>query len=107
MYAVVETGGKQYRVSPGERIMVERLPGRPGESVVFDRVLLVVDDGNVHIGRPLVAGARVEGTIVQQGRGRKIIVFKYKPKERYRRKRGHRQYFTEVQVDRIVVDTEA
>ncbi len=107
MYAVIETGGKQYRVSPGDRLLVEKLPGEAGEKVVFDRVLLVVDDGQVHIGRPFVEGARVEGTIVQQTRGPKIIVFKYRPKKRYRRKQGHRQYYTEIQIDRIALPVAA
>lgn len=103
MYAVIETGGKQYRVSPGDRLWVEKLPGEAGDKVVFDRVLLVVDNGDVHIGRPVVEGARVEATIVRQTRGPKIIVFKYRPKKRYRRKRGHRQYYTEVHIDRIAL----
>ncbi len=107
MYAVIETGGKQYRVSPGDRLMVEKLPGEAGDKVVFDRVLLVVDNDNVHIGRPLVEGAKVEATIVRQTRGRKVIVFKYKPKKRYRRKKGHRQYYTEVLVDRIALESGA
>ncbi len=106
MYAVIETGGKQYRVSPGERILVEKLPGNTGDKVVFDRVLLVVDNGDVHIGQPVVEGALVEGTIVAQTRGPKIIVFKYKPKKRYRRKRGHRQFYTEVVIDRIALKEE-
>ncbi len=107
MYAVIKTGGKQYRVSPGDRLMVEKLPGEAGDKVVFDRVLLVVDNDNVHIGRPLVEGAKVEATIVRQTRGRKVIVFKYKPKNRYRRKKGHRQYYTEVLVDRIALESGA
>jgi len=107
MYAVVETGGKQYRVAPGERIIVERLAGNPGDPVTFDRVLLVVNDSNVQVGQPLVEGAQVKGTIVRQGRTRKIIVYKYKAKQRYRRKRGHRQYFTEVLIDDIVREANA
>ncbi|NPA90033.1 MAG: 50S ribosomal protein L21 [Chloroflexi bacterium] len=103
MYAVIETGGKQYRVSPGDHILVEKLPGEAGDSIVFDRVLLVVDDGEVHIGRPVVEGARVEGTLMRQTRGRKVIVFKFRPKQRYRRKKGHRQYYTEVRVERITM----
>lgn len=106
MYAVIETGGKQYRVAPGDRILVEKLPGEVGESVVFDRVLLIVDNGDVHIGRPIVEGAVVEGSILRQTRGPKIIVFKYRPKKRYRRKQGHRQYYTEVMIERIVLPAE-
>ncbi len=106
MYAVIETGGKQYKVSPGDRILVEKLPGEAGDPVVFERVLLVVDGEKVHIGRPTVEGARVEGTLVRQTRGRKVIVFKFRPKQRYRRKKGHRQYYSEIQVDRITVAPE-
>jgi len=101
MYAVIETGGKQYRVTPGDRLLVDRVPGEAGDTVTFDRVLLVVDNDNILVGRPLVEGARVEGKIVRQTRGRKVIVFKFRPKQRYRRKRGHRQYYTEVLVEHI------
>jgi len=107
MYAVIETGGKQYRVAPGDRVLVERLPVAVGEPVVFDQVLLVADNDTVHIGRPLVEGARVEGKVTRQTRGRKVIVFKYRPKQRYRRKRGHRQYYTEVLVERIALEANA
>ncbi len=107
MYAIIETGGKQYRVRPGDRLLVEKLPGEAGDKIVFDRVLLVVDNGNVHIGRPVVEGAQVEATIVRQTRGPKIIVFKYKPKKRYRRKKGHRQHYTEISIDRIALSAPA
>ncbi len=103
MYAVIETGGKQYKVAPGDRLLVERLPVDVGESVVFDQVLLVVDNDDVHIGRPVVEGARVIGKVTRQTRGRKVIVFKYRPKQRYRRKKGHRQYYTEVLVEDIAL----
>ncbi|GAB4256791.1 MAG: 50S ribosomal protein L21 [Deferrisomatales bacterium] len=101
MYAVVKTGGKQYKVSEGDFFKVEKLPGEVGGEVVFDQVLLVSKDGEVQLGRPLVEGARVKGTIVEQGREKKIIVFKMKRRKGYRRKQGHRQYYTGVKVDSI------
>lgn len=102
MYAVVEAGGKQLRVWEGQTVRVERIPGEPGQEVVLDRVLLVSDE-QTRVGTPWVPGARVVARIVQQGRGRKVVVFKYKPKVRYRRKRGHRQPFTALRIERIEV----
>ena len=101
MYAVVRTGGKQVRVAPGKAVRVEALPGAVGEPVAFDEVLLVAGKGEPRLGRPLVTGARVLGTIVRHGRGRKITVFKSKRRKNYRRKQGHRQDFTEVRVETI------
>ncbi|MHB8763968.1 MAG: 50S ribosomal protein L21 [Deferrisomatales bacterium] len=101
MYAVVKTGGKQYRVSEGTFFKVEKLPGAVGETVVFDDVLLVSRDGDVRVGRPRVEGARVNGTIVEQDREKKIIVFKMKRRKGYRRKQGHRQHYTGVKVEAI------
>jgi large subunit ribosomal protein L21 len=100
MYAVIETGGKQYRVEKGSLIRVERLDAGEGEKVVFDRVLLASSEGKVLAG-PEAEKVKVEGTVVRQGKDRKIIVFKYKPKKGYHRKQGHRQLFTEVRVDKI------
>lgn len=100
MYAVVEAGGKQLRVSEGQTVRVERIPGEPGQEVVLDRVLMVSGEQTL-VGTPWVPGARVVARIVQQGKGRKVIVFKYKPKVRYRRKRGHRQLFTALRIERI------
>ncbi len=94
MYAVIETGGKQYRVSPGQTVEVELLAAEPGSSVALDRVLLVSADGNTLVGTPTVPGAKVVATVAREARGPKIIVFKYKSKKRYRRTRGHRQDFT-------------
>jgi len=94
MYAVIETGGKQYRVSPGQTVEVELLPAEPGTSVELDRVLLVSNDGNTLVGKPVVDGAKVVGTVAREGRGRKVFVFKYKSKKRYRHAMGHRQDFT-------------
>ena len=102
MYAVVETGGKQYKVSEGIFFKVEKLPGEVGGEVVFDNVLLVSrDDGELRLGRPFVEGARVRGTIVEQDREKKIIVFKMKRRKGYRKKQGHRQYYTGVKVQAI------
>ena len=103
MYAVIQTGGKQYRVEPGKTVVVERLAGDKGAQVVFDQVLLVSsgDGGNVNIGKPMVSGAKVTGEIVRHGRGEKIVVFKMKRRKNYARKQGHRQGFTEVKINDI------
>ena len=102
MYAVVETGGKQYRVSKGTIIPVEKLPGEAGEQVEFEKVLLIKKDNEIKVGNPLVEGAKVIGRIKRQGRGEKIIIFKYKRRKNYRRKQGHRQYYTWVQIENII-----
>jgi large subunit ribosomal protein L21 len=101
MYAVVRTGGKQYRVEPGTAFRVEKLAGDVGDSVTLDEVLLVGEDGGAKIGTPLVDGAKVSGTITAQARAPKIIVFKMKRRKGYRRKAGHRQSYTEILVDKI------
>ncbi len=101
MYAVVKTGGKQYKVSEGDFFKVEKLPGQVGEAVTFEEVLLVSKDGDVRVGRPVVEGSRVTGTIVEQDREKKIIVFKMKRRKGYRKKQGHRQYYTGVKVTSI------
>lgn len=101
VYAVIRTGGKQYRVSPGQRLRIERLEGAAGDRIRFDQVLLVSGGGEVAVGTPTVESASVSGEIVEQGRGRKIQVFKYKNKTRYRRLRGHRQLHTAVLVDEV------
>jgi large subunit ribosomal protein L21 len=100
MYAVIETGGKQYRVTPGEAVMVETLPGDVGAEVEFQRVLAVVDGDSVKAGSAVEA-ARVRGTIAEHGRGEKTIVFKFKRKKQYKRTIGHRQNYTRVQVNEI------
>ena len=101
-YAVVRTGGKQIRVSPGEAVRVEKLAGAVGDGVEFSDVLLVGgDESGARVGTPTVPGAKVVGTITAQDRGPKLIVFKMKRRKRYRRKQGHRQSYTEVQVDKI------
>jgi large subunit ribosomal protein L21 len=101
MYAVVNTGGKQYKVQQDEVLRVEKIPGDVGSPVTFDRVLMFSDGENVSIGQPVLENVAVEGHIVEQGRAKKIIVFKYKKRKRYRRKQGHRQEFTAVQIDSI------
>ncbi|MCD4687574.1 MAG: 50S ribosomal protein L21 [Anaerolineae bacterium] len=104
MYAVIRTGGRQYRAEPGQEIDVERLPYDEGEAFEISDVLLVApDESEPVIGQPVVEGAVVKVTVLLQGRGRKIFVWKYKPKERYRRRRGHRQYFTRLRIDEITV----
>ena len=101
MYAVVNSGGKQYKVQKGEVLKVEKISGDVGNSVTFDRVLMFSDGENVSIGQPVLDGVSVEGHIVEQGKAKKIIVFKYKRRKRFRRKNGHRQEFTAVQIDNI------
>jgi large subunit ribosomal protein L21 len=101
MYAVIETGGKQYRVAAGESIEVETIPGDVGAKVEFDRVLAVVDGASVRAGADL-GSALVKGTIAEHGRGEKLLVFKFKRKKQYKRTIGHRQNFTRVTVDEIV-----
>jgi large subunit ribosomal protein L21 len=103
MYAVIQTGGKQYRVEPGKTVVVEKLDGDKGTQVVFDQVLLVSsgDGGSVSIGQPVVAGAKVTGEIVEQGRGEKLVVFKFRRRKNYVRKNGHRQDYTAVKIAAI------
>lgn len=105
MLAVIKTGGKQYLVKPGDKIKIEKIEGNNDEEVIFDDVLLVEDstDGKeeLKIGTPLVGGAKVFGKILNQGKEKKVIVFKYKPKTRYKKKTGHRQLFTEVEITKI------
>jgi large subunit ribosomal protein L21 len=102
MYAIIETGGKQYRVELGSVLEVERLAAEPGHEVVLDRVLLVADGDATAVGRPIVAGAEVHASVVRQDRGDKIVVFKYKAKTRHRTKRGHRQELTVLRVADII-----
>jgi large subunit ribosomal protein L21 len=101
-FAVVQTGGKQHRVEPGQIIEIEKLSVDEGATVELTQVLLVSDDTGIRHGNPWVEGAKIVGTVVKQTRARKIIVFKYKPKTRYRKKTGHRQWITLVQVQDIV-----
>ncbi|MCR3955440.1 MAG: 50S ribosomal protein L21 [Gudongella sp.] len=102
MYAIIETGGKQYKVQEGDVVFVEKLNAEEGDAVNFDKVLLMSTDSGVTPGKPFVEGAKVEGTVLAQGKAKKIVVFKYKPKKNIRKKQGHRQPFTKVQIDKIV-----
>ena len=102
MYAVIKTGGKQYRVQAGDRVMIEKLDGAVGDTVEFDQVLLLSDGQTVSVGTPVVDGAKVKGEIIEQGRGKKLIVYKFKRRKDYRRKNGHRQSFTSVRIDEVV-----
>ncbi|MDZ7698089.1 MAG: 50S ribosomal protein L21 [Deltaproteobacteria bacterium] len=101
MYAVIQTGGKQYRVSQGEEVKVERLNGEVGDTVTFEEVLVTSDGENTQIGQPVVENAKVVGRIVRQGKERKVLVIKYKRRKGYRRKKGHRQLFTRVKIEAI------
>jgi large subunit ribosomal protein L21 len=101
MYAVIRSGGKQYRVSPGQTIRLEKVGGDVGAKVELGEVLLVENDGNVQVGAPLVANAKIEATVVENDRAKKILVFKKKRKKQYRRTRGHRQDYTAVRIDKI------
>jgi large subunit ribosomal protein L21 len=101
MYAVVSTGGKQYKVQKGETLRIEKIPGEVGSKVTFDRVLLVADGENIRVGQPMIEKAAVQASIVEQDKAKKILVFKYKRRKRYRRKQGHRQPYTAIRIDGI------
>ncbi len=103
MYAVIESGGKQHRIVPGEKLKLEKLAVEAGQTIAFDKVLLVATEaGGVQVGAPYVAGAKVVATVVSHGRGPKITIIKFRRRKNYRRKQGHRQDFTEVQIQEIV-----
>jgi large subunit ribosomal protein L21 len=103
MYAIISTGGKQYKVAEGETVKVEKIAGSVGDSVSFDRVLLFSDEETVSVGQPTLEKAAVTGHIVEQGKAKKVIVFKFKKRKRYRKKTGHRQQYTALQIDKIEV----
>lgn len=103
MYAVVNSGGKQYKLREGETVRLEKISGEVGDPVTFDRILAFSDGQNLTVGAPVLENVAVQGRIVQQGKAKKIIVFKYKRRKRYRRKQGHRQPFTAVRIDQIQV----
>ncbi len=104
MYAILASGGKQYRINEGELLKVEKIPGDVGNSVSFDKVLMFSDGENVNIGQPFLDNVVVNGHIIQQEKARKIIVFKYKKRKRYRKKQGHRQQLTAIMIDNIKTD---
>ena len=101
MHAIIETGGKQFKVTEGDTLFIEKLPVESGETVTFDKVLAVIDGDKITVGTPVVAGAKVDASVVKNGKGKKVIVFKYKPKKGYRRKQGHRQPYTKVTIGKI------
>lgn len=101
MYAIIETGGKQYRVTEGDVVSIEKLEANVGDNVQFNRVLTVVKEGDVVIGKPVIDGAVVKATVLENGKGKKVMVFKYKAKSNYRRRQGHRQPFTKVRIEKI------
>ncbi|MBC7075593.1 MAG: 50S ribosomal protein L21 [Syntrophomonadaceae bacterium] len=102
MYAIIETGGKQYKVSEGSVLKIEKLEAEPGEKITLDRVLMFHDgNSNIKIGSPLVEGAKVVAEVVEQGKGPKIIVYKYKRRKNYHKKQGHRQPYTKIKIERI------
>jgi large subunit ribosomal protein L21 len=102
MYAVIKTGGKQYKVVPGEKLKVELIPAEVGAQVVLDQVLLVGDESSVRLGQPIVAGATVTATVLGHGRGDKVKIFKMRRRKHYQKHQGHRQGFTELKIDGIV-----
>jgi large subunit ribosomal protein L21 len=101
MYAVIKTGGKQYRVNQGDKLKIEKIVGDVGANVVLDQILTVVDGDNVTIGSPIVRGASVTATVVSHGRHDKVTIFKMRRRKHYRKSQGHRQSFTEIQIDKI------
>ena len=101
MYAVIEACGRQYKVQKGDVVFFEKLDSEEGKAVSFDKVILVSDEGKVQVGNPYVSGAKVEGKVVAHGRGKKIVVFKYKPKKNERKTQGHRQEYTKVEITAV------
>ena len=103
MHAIIETGGKQYKVAEGDTLFIEKLPVEAGESLTFDKVLAIIDGDNATFGTPVVNGAKVDASVVKNGKGKKIMVFKYNPKKGYRKRQGHRQPYTKVTIGKISV----
>ncbi len=107
MFAVIKTGGKQYKVTPGDRLKVETLDAQEGQAVVFDEVLLIDNEGDVTVGQPTIADAAVKATCLGDGRGNKVIVYKFKRRKDYHKKQGHRQDYTAVMIDEVLTDAAA
>lgn len=105
MYAVIEACGKQYKVTKGDVVFFEKLEAEEGKKVTFDKVVLLSDEGKIEVGAPYVKGIKVEGKVVAHGKGKKIVVFKYKAKKNYKRKQGHRQPYTKVEITAIKLPT--
>jgi len=105
--AVIKTGGKQYLVAPGDKIKIEKVLGKEGKEVKFSDVLLVVKNKKTEIGTPLVKGVKVLGKILKQGRNKKVVIFKYKPKKRYKKKRGHCQLYTQIEITEIISEKDS
>lgn len=103
MYAIISSGGKQYKVEQGDILRVEKLEAAVGSEIVLDRVLMVADDDDIKIGQPVLEGVAVNGTVVEQGKARKILVFKYKRRKRFQKKQGHRQQFTAIKINSITL----
>ena len=101
MYAVIKTGGKQYKVAAGEKLKVEKLVGEVGSAITIEEVLMLADGDNITIGAPMVKGASVKATVVSHGRGDKVMIFKFRRRKHYRKTQGHRQDYTEIQIDKI------
>lgn len=101
MHAIIVTGGKQYKVAEGDVLYIEKLPVEAGETVKFDEVLAVIDGDKATFGTPVVEGAKVDASVVKNGKGKKVIVFKYKPKKNYKRKQGHRQPYTKIEITKV------
>ena len=101
MHAIIVTGGKQYKVTEGDVLYVEKLPNEAGDTVTFDQVLAVIDGDKATFGQPTVAGASVQANVVKNGKGKKVIVFKYKHKKNYKRKQGHRQPYTKIEITKV------
>ena len=106
MYAIIESCGKQYKVAEGDVVFFEKLDAEEGKKVTFDKVILVSNDKKIEVGAPYVKGIKVEGKVVSHGKGKKILVYKYKAKKNYRRKQGHRQPYTKVEITKIKMPTE-
>ncbi len=103
MLAIIKTGGKQYKVAPGDKIKIEKIDKKEGNEITFKEVLLLEKNRKLEIGTPFIKGAKVVGKILSQGKDKKVIVFKYKPKTRYKKKAGHRQLFTEIEIIKIEI----